>query len=364
MQVLSTMGVDRQTHAAIVANAKSRWQGFESLHKQSFAEQGFKKYKVIDEKGNIINSAITPSEAKALITNAAHSVRHEDYLVIQDTIVEIRRRALNGIADLRANSLTFNESIEKQLVGFERATKFNEAKQSMNPNTTSNNDTNFTEDLVPCPITHLGFSVPWRQSGFNYKQSLGMSESIRLVAERLEKTLFVGNTKIAVAYNGESKGLYGYTTHPKRGTGNISDWTISTNYGKIHTELNTQLGLMFSAQSGVMNGRVMVYVANDIWQALQEDYKAESEKTIMERCKAIAQVMDIKPAEYLPNGEVVLVEMERRSVELCIESDIVVIPHTKTEVFQPQAFTAYAAMTHHIKDDADGNTGIRHLTTS
>ena len=54
--------------------------------------------------------------------------------------------------------------------------------------------------------------------------------------------------------------------------------------------------------------------------------------------------------------------MNPRTVELAVASDIVAVPHQKTNPMQPQVVTTYAAMVHQIKSDSNGNTGIRHLT--
>ena len=197
-----------------------------------------------------------------------------------------------------------------------------------------------------------------------------MKESVRQVAEKLENTLFNCNTGITTNFNGVLQPLFGYTTHPDRGTGSISDWTLITAAGlaAIIPELVREIGLMFSTQGGVANDSVIVYVANDIWTNLQNDYKVESTDTagsgmmIVDRMRKIAQVKDVKPAEKLAAGEVVLVEMADRTVELAVASDIIAVPHQKINPMQPQVMTTYAAMVAQIKSDSNSNTGIRHLT--
>lgn len=361
-----SVGDGRAVHAANIMAAPQMYQQYAELHNAAFAEKGLDKYVVVNAKGVVLKragEATDPVLQQCLLTNADGTLRHEDFLVIQDRIVEVRRRALNGITDLQAAGLSFGVGIGEQLVGFENINEFQAAEQEMNPNAYQNNDTVFTESFVPNPITHQSFQVPWRQEAFDYKRSLGMTESVRQVAERLEDTLTNGNTGIAVNFNGTTYPIYGYTTHPDRGTGTISDWTNAANVELIIPELIDEIGSMWADQGGVNNGRVMVYVANDIWNTFQKDYKAEVRGSIMERAKEIAQVMDVKPLEKLANGTVVLVEMESRTIELAIASDIIAVPHTKTNPFAPQVMTTYAAMVHQIKVDSNGNTGIRHLTS-
>lgn len=358
-QLYSAIGTSRAEHQAQIQMAAQLRQQYADLHNSLFAKLDLGKYKLIDADGKIINSA---NEAKKLLTNANGTVRHEDFLVIQDRIVEVRRRALNGITDLMAGGLSFNVAIEDQLVGFENINEFQEAEQEMNPNSYQNNDTVFTESFVPNPITHQSFQVPWRQQGFDYKRSLGMTESVRQVAERLENTLFNGNTAIVVNFNGSNHPIFGYTTHPDRGTGTISDWSVGANVELIIPELIEQIGLMFANQGGVGNDSVIVYLANDLWTIFQKDYKAGVSGTIMDRAMQIAQIKDIKPAEKLASKQVVLVEMEQRTIELAVATDIITVPHVKTNPMSPQVLTTYAAMVQQIKVDSNSNTGIRHLT--
>ncbi len=356
----SAMGNSRAEHAANIAMHGRNWAEYEQVHNELFAEHNLHKYVVINAEGEII---IRNDDKQALITNATGTVRHEDFLVIRDMIIEVRRRKLHGISDLRESGLSFTAALGDQLIGFENVNEFKLAEQDMNPNSYDNNDTVITEDFVPNPITHSTFSIPWRQTGFDYKRSLGMAEALRQIAERLEETLTNGNASISVTFQGTAFPIFGYTTDPSRGTGTISNWTAGASQGLIINELIDQIGAMWLNQGGVGNNSVMVYVANDIWNVLQKDYNTTNpSKTILARMMDIAQVKDVKPLEKLASTQVVLVEMEKRTVELGIASDIIVTPHIKINPMAPTVLTGYAAMVQKIKSDSNGKTGVRHLT--
>jgi hypothetical protein len=365
-KLVTSIGSSRGEHVAAIMQANDARQQYDMLHREQFIKGGAEKFVVVNADGKIVGRAKDPKSAQGLnarLTNANGTVRHEDFLVIQDRVLEVRRRALNGISDLMMGGLSFPVSIEDQLVGFENVNEFQEAEQALNPTDYQNNDTVYTEDFVPNPITHQSFSVPFRQSGFDYKRSLGLVESTRQVGERLENTLFNGNTSVVVTFNGTAFPLYGYTTHPDRGTGTISDWTNPANIALIVPETIAEIGAMFSSQGGVSNDSVVMYVANDLWTILQKDYKAAVAGTVMARLMQIAALKDVKPAEKLAAGEVVLVEMSERTIQLAVASDIITVPHVKTNPMMPQVLTTYAAMVQQIKVDSNGNTGIRHLTT-
>jgi len=359
-KLITSFGESRAEHAAMIAMHGNNWNGYELFHNDLFAEHNLNKYHLIDAEGKLITNG---DDKQALVTNANGTVRHEDFLVIRDMVIEVRRRDLHAISDLREAGLSFTVAIGEQLVGFESVNEFQTAKQEMNPNSFDNNDTTFTETFVPNPITHSTFSVPWRQEGFNYKRSLALAESLRQVSERLEETTTNGNASVVVNFNDTNHGIFGYTNDPDRGTGTISDWTLEANRDKIINELIEQIGAMWNTQGGVKNDSVMVYVANDIWTILQKDYiTGQVSESIAERIMKVSQVKGVKPLEKLASKQVVLVEMDRRTVELGVASDIIITPHTKTNIMKPQVMTTYAAMVHKIKSDSKGNTGIRHLT--
>jgi len=355
-----SLGNGRAAHAAAISSHQQNWQSYEATHQDQFTTNNLEKFVVVNAQGEVIGRA----NDRKLLANADGTVRHEDFLTIRDMITRVRRRALNGITDLMDNGLSFTADIGEQLVGFENVNEFQEARQDMNPNSYQNNDTVFTEDYVPNPITHQSFEIPFRQQGFDYKRSLGMEESVRQCAERLEDTLFNGNSDIAVTFNGQAFPIYGYTTHPDRGVNTISDWTVEANRDAIVPEFIREIGNMWSEQGGLENDSVCVYVGNDIWNVLQNDYNSSfpTQDTILQRMMKVAQCAMVKPAEKLAANQVVLVEMRRRTIELAVASDLISVPHLKVSPVAPQVMTTYAAMVQQIKVDAKGNTGIRQLT--
>lgn len=360
MSLHQSMGQNRLEHAVNIACYAKQWQDYFKLHDEIFAENNLKKYRVMNTKGEMIEAANDKAE---LTHNADGTVRHEDFLVIKDMIIEVRRRELTAIDDLMTGSgLTVDAAITDQLVGFENINEFQRAQQEMNPTSFDNNNTVFTEDFVPNPITHSSFQVPFRQQGFQYKSSLGMSESIRQVSERNQDTLINGNSSLLVSFQGKNFEIFGYTNHPDRGVDTITDWTLASNSEAIVTETVTALGLMHTGQGGVKNDSVILYLANDIWTNVQNDFKANSDKTIMTRLMQIAQIKEVKPAEKLANGNALLVEMLARTIQIAVAQDIIVVPHVKTNPMSAQHMTAYSAMTHQIKSDSNSKTGIMHLS--
>ncbi|MCK5641216.1 MAG: hypothetical protein KAJ19_10475 [Gammaproteobacteria bacterium] len=304
------------------------------------------------------------ADGSKLINNAG-TLRHEDHRKIMDQVTMIRRRALHGVQDLMTAGLESAQDLETQLVGVESLNEFQAAERAMNPVVNQNNDTTFADVYTPMPITHQSWKIPFRQLGKQYKRSLGLSESVRQVSESLEDMLFNGAADISVTVSGVASTIIGYTTAPNRETDTISDWTdITTNGAKIIEEALEMVALAFSAGAVSAPNSLIMYVANDIWSALQNDYStAKGDRTFVERLEAITEIDKVKPAEKLTAGEVLMVEMNDRTVELAKASDIVTVPHERTSALSDQWFTTYAVMVPIIKSDRDTKTGIVHGST-
>lgn len=302
---------------------------------------------------------------KGKITNNVGTLRHEDHQRIMEQLISIRRRSLVGISDLMAAGLSSVEDIGTQLVGRESINEFQDAKISMNPTALQSNDTNFSLEYTPLPIVHQSWRIPFRQLGFSYKRSAGLSESVRKVSEKLEDMLFNGETSIVVTVNAVNTVIQGYTTFTNRMTGSITDWSdLASNRTTIVPEVIALLDTMFDSGAVSANNSIVMYVPNNFWNYLQDDYSLThgGGKSILQRLLELSQIRDIKPAEKLAAGEVVMVEMEDRTVELAVASDIVTVPHERASQLDDQVFTTYAAMVPIFKSDRNNESGVMHAT--
>lgn len=308
-------------------------------------------------------AALIDSKDGTRVENADGTLRHEDHRRIMEEVTIIRRRTLNGVMDLLNAGLRTSEDLGTMLVGVENINEFQEAKRSMNPTAEQNNDTDFALSYVPLPITHQSWRIPMRQMGFSYKNQLGMTESVRQVGESLEDLLFNGTTDILIKVDGVTDApIFGYTTHPNRVTFGITDWSdLATNGDKIIPETLGMVDEAFKTNASSRENSLMMYVGNDIWTSLQDDYSAlKGDRTFVERIKQISQIADVKPAEKLTPLDVVLVEMDARTIQMAVASDIITVPHQRQSDFDAQVFTTYAAMVPIIRSDRNDRTGIVH----
>ncbi len=309
------------------------------------ADKAFDALVIDNESGDIVNNNGT--------------TKYQDFKTIIEDVLRVRRRSLNGIDDLIGAGLVQNGDISQTLFGYEVLSESDDARTDMNPTSYGNDNTEFSEAFAPVPIIHKTYSVPFRQGSFDYKNSMGRDESVRKVGEAAENLLFNGSD-IQVNFNGTLVPSYGYLNHPQRGQATISDWTdLATNGSKIVGEVLSMISNIWADNGGVMNDSLVLYVSNDFWIPMEADYSdAKGDRTFKERIMAIAQIKDIKPSESLPAKTVCLVEMERRTIELVVEQDMITVPHLRNGALDPSVWTTFMAVAPLIKVDAKGQVGF------
>lgn len=342
--------MNAQSQGAMIAHPNM--PGYETLQNLALNEDAAWKACLMDDPKGL------------RVINADGTLRHEDHRRIMEAVVAIRRRSLNGINDLMAAGLSSPESIGTMLVGRESINEFQAAVQTMNPTDLQNNSIDFLLKYVPLPIVHQGWRIPMRQLGFPYKQSLSMSESIRQVNEKLEDTLFNGDTSIQVDVNGTLSSITGYTTNAFRQTVSLVDWTdLATNRELIVDDALAMVDEIYSLTGGVAPNSCILYVGKDLWTNMQADYTLQKgDKTIKQRIEDIMEIKEVKPAEKLRSIETMLVEMSDRTVELAVAVNTTTVPVQRRSALEDQAFFTYASMVPIIKDDRNGLTGLVHGT--
>jgi hypothetical protein len=327
-QVMALGGESRAEHMQAIQNQQ---QIFKALIKD-------------DKDGNIVNNAA--------------STKYEDYKKIIEDVLMVRRRTLNGVADLMANGLTQTGDISETLFGYENVSAHQDAKTEINPGSYQNNTQVFEQAFAPVPIMHQSYTVPFRQGSFDYKSSLGRDESVRKVSEAAEALLFTGSG-ISINFGGVLVPSYGYLTHPDRATATTSDWTdLATNGSKIIAETLAMVGTLWKDNGGVAENSVVMYVSDDYWMNMQADYSdAKGDRTFKERIEAIPQIKEVKFASALPAKTVCMVEMARRTVEWVSEQDTITVPHMKGGVLDGSVWTTYMAGAPLLKVDSEGQVG-------
>ena len=191
-----------------------------------------------------------------------------------------------------------------------------------------------------------------------------MMEAVYRVNEKQDEVLFLG-ADLGVQVSGKAAPLYGYTNHPDTITSTIVDWSDPANADAITGEAVGLVCELFVGGRVMEPNSVTMYVATNVWSMLQQDYATQKgDRTILERIKAITEIAKISPQKNLSDGDVLLVELRPRTVQLSVAQQPIAVPWVKGHDLEDGRFTIYSCMVAKIKADRSGKTGIVYASTA
>jgi uncharacterized linocin/CFP29 family protein len=245
----------------------------------------------------------------ALRTNDV--LRYRDWIAVDERVVTVARQRLVGVNDLFAAGLSYgvSDALGVTRLEWERISDFGDAEVSMSGLSQGRNDrVQFDMNFVPLPIVHKDFNINIRALAASRRNNhpLDLTQvdlASRIVAEKVESMLFTGGPALGTL----AGTVYGYTNAPGRLTASLGhDWTSGVTTGE--NMLGDLLGVIEDLQAAPnrMFGPYMVYVPDAAFTNMSADYKANSDRTILERLKAIPGIRDIKPSTNLTAGIVVV----------------------------------------------------------
>lgn len=292
---------------------------------------------------------------KGLTVNAQGSLKYDDFKELTDDIVKAREYEFVGnfYRSFQSAGLIKNVPIGKTLVDYKDMNSFGDANVSMDAANREQEQTNYDQKLVPLPIFHKDWTIPWRQEGFSYKQADGSQEAAFRVMETRDKTLVLGDSSISV--NGTE--LYGLTNHPATLTETISDWALTATAPDIYEEA-VELNRKMFLDAKVTNTRAVgMWVSTDIMPQLKQKTSDQYDKTVEEDLMRLGyRFIDVQ--QDLPAGTVLLIEYIPRTVDLIVGSDLVALPWQKNNQLEDMRFTNMASAAPRVKTDRNAVTGI------
>jgi uncharacterized linocin/CFP29 family protein len=297
--------------------------------------------------------------ANALRTQATLRIR--EWIQYDTAVIDIARRQLVGIQDLVAAGLTYpiQDALGITRIEWEKISTMTPAEISMSGLTQTQNDRQeFGVDSVPLPIFHKDFKINVRQlhAGRRLGTPIDTTQAqlaSRLVTERMETVLFAGATVL-----GSNTPLYGYTTALNRNTGSVTaSWTTATG-SQIVTDV---LAMINAATADNMYGPYMLYVPSAVYVAMGADFKANGDRTIMERVLAIPGIKGIKQTKDLTASNVLLVQMSADVVDIVDGMQPTTLEWETAGGFEVN-FKVMAIMVPRMKSDYVAQSGIVHYS--
>lgn len=286
-------------------------------------------------------------------------LRKDEWVQLDTRIVNVARERLIGIQDLRSRGLTHQLGGLGTLYSqYEQQGDMSDANVDMGGVTQGEeDDIGFNPVTVPVPIVHKDFSINLRRLQASRKLGDGLDTTTgevasRKVSEGIENMLFKG-ANLTV----DGNKIYGYTSHPNRVTG-----TTSGSWSTIGNVYNDVLDMIKEAHGKNKFGPFILYVAGDVWPSLLDVYTDGSGQTARDRIiNGIPELQDIKPADKLDSGNVVLVQMTSDNVDLAVAQDINTVEWNEQGGMVTN-FKVMAAMVPRIKADSEGRLGVVHIT--
>ena len=305
------------------------------------------------------HGTIEPAALRTLDT-----LRKDEWKSFDEALVEEGVIRLRAVADLMNAGLTSTipNGLGKTIREWEKVTDMLPAELSLDGNVRTEDDRQeFLLQQLPLPIAHKDFSLNLRTliASRDRGESLDTTQvrtAGRLVAELVESTLINGSTK---AFGGLT--IFGYRTHPDRNTaafGTGGAWTGAKTGEEILTDLLT---MITGAEGDRFFGPYWLYVGADASTKLAEDFKANSDKTIMQRLMEVDQLAAIRIADQLPNANVVLVQGTRDVAELIEGEPLQTVQWDINGGFRIN-FKAFTIQVPLVKSDAQGRSGVFHMS--
>lgn len=249
-------------------------------------------------------------------------LRRDEAREIDEALVRVADRDRMGIADLQSFGLVKNlRNIGVTIYQVDRHSAVEDGKQSMSITDLGDRDQiEFTPTLFPVPVSSSQFRLDRRYVSAGRTQGAGVDvsnveEHTRAVLRRLEETLFNGNSNIVI----DGNALQGYTNLTANQDVSISgsNWD-DLSAGDREEAVADVINMKAALTEDGYRGPFVLYVPENWESTLDDDYKANSERTLRERILAISGVDAIRVVPELADDNALLVQMTRSVVEYAV----------------------------------------------
>lgn len=209
---------------------------------------------------------------------------------------------------------------------------------------------------MPVPLFHKEFYYNLRHLSAARRNGRQLDTdhaavATRKIAEKIEAVLFGG-----LVIGGQT--IYGLLTHPLRKTYSLTASWLTATGEQIVADALQIINTATSAPNN-MEGPFVLYVPAAIAARFGEDYKANSDKTIMQRLKEIPGLSDIQWTNRLTGTNVLLVQMTSDVVQMIDGIQPTMVEWESHGGFQHN-FKIIAIMLPRVRSNGWSQSGIVH----
>ncbi len=286
-------------------------------------------------------------------------LRKDEWIEFDTALVPIARQRLRGVNDLISAglTLTLGNGMGTTILQWEEVSDMDDADVSMDGVTRGVHDrVRFDINNLPIYIVHKDFHVNLRNLESSRRLGIPIDTTqievaTRKVADQVESILFNGTS---LTFGGNS--VFGYRTATNRNTFVIDPLWGAASGAQIVTDV---IDMIAAAQADNMFGPYVLYMGVNYWNLLLDDYKAESDKSIIGRMKELEGISAVRVADVLPVDQVLLVQMTKDVVDLVIGMQPRVVQWDVEGGFQTN-FKVLTILVPRMKNDFDNRSGIVH----
>jgi hypothetical protein len=303
----------------VIANGVGSGTVAKRLMDVGFHANSLRPYTADDGKTYItVNDGKGGWKPQRIVANDA-TLRYDEWKLIDRAVVAAAKPRLRAVADLQQRGLTLGiNGMGTSIFLSQTMSDINDAEVSMSGIKRSDQDRPvFGTSTLPLPIIHKDFSYTAREiatsrNGGTPLDTTTAELAARKVAEIAEKMLL--GTYASYVFDGAA--VFGYTNYTYRNTKtDMADWA---NYPTVDGDdiMADVMAMITKAKDDYHYGPYMLYVCPAFGLALENDFKAASDRTVRERLLAIEGIAGIQTLDYLTDKHVVLVEMQSDTVRL------------------------------------------------
>lgn len=300
----------------------------------------------------------------ALRTNSL--LRKDEWKHYDTAVIDAAQQRMVGVSDLYSRGLVYRvgNGLGKTVLEYEDASDMADADVSMDGVTRGRNDRiKFGIHYLPLPITHKDWNLSIRvlnatrsgnaQTGNASQLDTTQARLASLkVSEKIETYLFNGSSSFT--FGGGV--IYGYLDAPNANTGSLAvAWDDSSATGT--TILNDVRAMKQASIDARHFGPWMLYIPTEYETKLDDDFKANSDKTIRMRLKELSGIVDVKVADKMTSGKVVLVQMTE-DVTRIVEGMPITNVEWTTDGGMISQFKVMSIMVPHVRSDQDSRSGV------
>jgi len=309
--------------------------------------------------GNDGRAYATINGRNELVANA--TLRKDEWKMFDEAILKVARERLLGVQDLISRGLTYStDGLGTTVLEYEDMSDIEGAQLSMDGSTRGKKDRpEFGINYLPLPIVHKDYQLNARNLAASRKLGNALDTTMaelagRKVAEYLETMLFTGAS--TYAYGGGT--IYGYLDFPTRIQVTLTaHWNDSAADGE--TMLADVLAMKQASIEKKYFGPWVLYIPTNFETAMDEDFKANSDKSVRQRIMEVAGISDIRVADHLTADNVLLVQMTSDVIRL-VQGLAIQTVEWSVEGGMITNYKVMAIMVPQPRSDQEGNCGIVH----